>query len=140
MNEEYVTYGQAVALKECGFDWPCNHYYTKENAADDEVWLTTSGVANWNADDAIPFGQTICSAPAQALVQKWLREVKGIAINVIAHDGGEYHFSEVFLPNFQERDYKWYKHHEHPLVPTYEEALSMGISHILKLFNSNENV
>ena len=61
---------------------------------------------------------------------KWLREVAGIAINVTAHDGDFYTWEEVYLSNAPESN---------GLViitdliqfPTYEEALSKGISEVL---------
>ncbi|MCM1220089.1 MAG: hypothetical protein NC548_36920 [Lachnospiraceae bacterium] len=133
-HEVYCSYELAVSLKAAGFDWECMFYYDKEDAPNGEVWFTNLSVAcNHNGCN----NPRICSAPTLAVAAKWLREVKGVALNIIAHDGDEYHYSEVFLSNFQERDYKYYEYREHPLVGSYEEALSMGLTEMLKLLNDN---
>lgn len=146
-HEDYCSYELAVALKAAGFDWACYEFWSKDFCTDgtqtkirrtkSEPKICVMSECNSMLDK---MDSDLITAPTLAVAAKWLREVKGVALNIIAHDGDEYHYSEVFLSNFQERDYKWYAYHEHPLVPTYEEALSMGISHILKLFNSNEDV
>lgn len=136
-NEDFVTYETAKALKKIGFNWPCSHYYTKGNAADNEVWLTSVAFSpeDWNngRNSEPAFLKPLCSAPTLWQAQKWLRETKGIAINVIAHDGGKYHWSEVFLPNFRESGYRWFDYRVHPFFPTYESALSDGLTAALKL-------
>ena len=69
-----------------------------------------------------------------AQAQKWLREKKGIAINVIAHDGGEYHSERIILPNCMMLETRaWYVGTTTPLVDTYEQALSAGIASALEL-------
>lgn len=64
------------------------------------------------------------------LAQKWLREKKGIAINVIAHDGGVYDYDIVFLPNAVDCDCPIDRA---TFSRTYEEALSEGITSVLEL-------
>ena len=67
--------------------------------------------------------------------QKWLREKKGIAINVIAHDGGACDYDIVFLPNAVECDYPTDRA---TFSRTYEEALSEGIASALELIKKGE--
>lgn len=127
MKETYVTIKQAQALKRLGFDWECDHYY----AIGEHDWYlfrTVGGIpANFNKDiDAFPID---CSAPALHVAAKWLREAKGIAVNVPAHDGGLYDWEIVLLPNAAEdlevrNRSTWCK--------TYEEALSEGIDEALE--------
>ena len=75
-----------------------------------------------------------CSAPTLWQAQKWLREKKGIAINVIAHDGGEYHSERIILPNCMMPETRaWYVGTTTPLVDAYEQALSAGIAAALEL-------
>ena len=44
-NEDYVSYELALKLKECGFDEPCDHYYTNgyanpdPNAEEERIWM-----------------------------------------------------------------------------------------------------
>lgn len=73
-KEEYVSYEQAVKLKELGFDYKCYDFFTED------VKLPLSEIKpfpkpkNWNeSEDKI-------SAPRLDQVQKWLREIKGIDI------------------------------------------------------------
>lgn len=40
-NEDYVSYELALALKKCGFDEPCDHYYTN-GYAKHMKWSTIS--------------------------------------------------------------------------------------------------
>lgn len=143
-TEDYVSYPIAVALKACGFDEPCDSYYDKACAADDEYWHTKREEAyNWNGLAS----ECQISAPTLWHAQKWLREKKGIAINVIAHDAsdryreGKYHWMEVHLPNSNENGPQWidwFIYGKHPLFDTYEEALSDGLSQMLELIKKGE--
>lgn len=99
-SEDYASYGLAAKLKAAGFDRECN--------------------------PANPY----CIAIPLWKAQKWLRETKGIAINVIAHDGGKYEYDIVFLPYAAETDNTTDRS---PLCRTYEEALSAGIDAALGL-------
>ena len=130
-KEDFVTYDQAKTLKELGFDWECTHGYYMFN--DKEPWLNTCGYAkNTIGGDFFYY-----SAPTLAQAQKWLREVKGIALNIDAHDGGFYQWEEIYLPNAQE--YEGYVHYDVTQYPTYEEALSEGIDRVLELLVSTKN-
>lgn len=73
MNEDFVTYEQALQLKQLGFDWKCYTFYHWDN------WcgLSHSGICeNHNM-----FEKCI-SAPTLAQVMKWLDEKYGIWIQV----------------------------------------------------------
>ena len=130
-NEDYASYELAKKLKECGFAEPCDSYYIKDNAPDGTAWIVpTTDREDFNADSDCPFCKPLCSAPTLAQAQKRLREVKGIAINVIAHDGGKYEYDIVFLPNAIETDNI---PDRSPWCRTYEEALSEGIESVLEL-------
>lgn len=144
MNEDYVSYELAVALKTAGFDEPCDHYYTpnkamrivKDNALAPET-------ANNRFLDEIADG--CCTAVPLWQAQKWLREKKGIVVSV--HPEGK------FL-----KDERTYKHTGwgysiicinknsnmapgpigHVLMAKYEQALSVGISAALGLITKGE--
>lgn len=80
-NEDYVSYELALALKKCGFDEQCDHYYTpnkthhivKSNALAPEI-------TNNRFLDEIDDG--CCTAVPLWQAQKWLREAKGIDVLV----------------------------------------------------------
>lgn len=151
---DYCSYELSKLLKAAGFDEPCDHFY--EHRLDpSKARISASGVyGEWGTIDAfkhnfneindnrhkqslIPY----CSAPTLWQAQKWLREKKGIAINVIAHDGGKYSHEHVYLPNYDESTTQWgIWHINHtPLFDTYEEALSAGIAEILRLLVGKES-
>lgn len=78
---DYCSYELSKALKACGFDEPCQMYYTHEDAPDGAVWLTGDpcNPKNYNGQpDDCPLVRPICSAPSLYAAQKWLREKWGI--------------------------------------------------------------
>lgn len=142
---DYVSYELAVKLKAAGFDEPCLTFYdaNKElgRALDSDNFnhLGETYQGEW-------FTDTI-SAPTLWQAQKWLREKKGIAINVIAHGchdkyrEGKYHWEEIHLPNSNENGPQWidwFIYGKHPLFDTYEEALSDGLDKMLDLLAGKE--
>lgn len=121
MTEEYIAYQQAVTLKECGFDWECNRYYIHNNET-----------LRWHYPaDNMNEANDFYSAPRLWSAQKWLREVKGIALNVDAHDGGLFMWEAIFLPNAVSCEA--YIAPDIEQYPTYEAALSAGIDAALEL-------
>ena len=83
-HEDYVSYEQAQALKELGFDWECSHGYYRF-FDDKEPWLNTCGYAKNSTDGDLFY----CAAPTLAQAQKWLREVKDVIlfVDVKFHEG-----------------------------------------------------
>ncbi len=129
---DYCSYELSLALKKAGFDEPCYFYYTRKDAPDYHVYSTTSEEAPIDYNRSVYAG---CSMPTLAQAQKWLREKKGIAINVIAHDGGAYDYDIVFLPNAVDCDYPIDRA---TFSRTYEEALSEGIESVLELIEQEK--
>lgn len=144
--EDYVSYPLALALKKHGFDWECDRYYCAfDNETDVRFWSIHPAQSQNGL--RTPKDTVVADAPTLAQAQKWLREKKGIAINVIAHGchekyrEGKYHWEEIHLPNSNEKGPQWvtwYIYGKHPLFDTYEEALSDGLSQMLELID-NEN-
>ena len=139
---DYCSYELSKALKECGFDEPC----IAEWACEPDGKPILLGSAAFVFSNAELKGRDI-TAPFLYHAQKWLREKKRIAINVIAHDTsdkyreGRYHWEEVYLPNFSEEGHQWadwFIYGKHPLFDTYEEALSDGLTQMLELIKKGE--
>lgn len=129
--EDYVSFELAVALKKAGFDWSCDRAY---------MWpLPTEDTRRCVTDDKPVIGVT--DAPSLWRAHKWLRDVKGIAVNVIAHDGGKYHAELIFLPNctLPEGDDQRYFDTSTPLVETYGRTLADGISNALRVIDPKDN-
>lgn len=132
-NEDFCSYEIAVKLKELGFDQPCRHYYTKENASDNDVWLTTAAFSpeDWNnGRNAEPdFLKPLCSAPSLWQAQKWLRETHQWHIIIIPQmwKGLVFDYSLWHTMRGHESKNRGFN------FSTYESALSAGIEAALKL-------
>lgn len=127
MTPFHVSYNVAQQLRFLGFHYKCHAHYNISN----KRIFTNYPAEDFNDEEG---GDYFISAPTLEQVHRWLREEKGIALNIIAHDGGRYHWSEVFLPNFKENGYNWYDYKPHPLFGSYEEALTNGIEWSLHAF------
>ena len=76
MNKEFVTYEQALALKELGFDEPCFGYYDTVAV----TYLTYPSAINKNSDieNSLSISKqdknVRCSAPLYQQAFRWFRE------------------------------------------------------------------
>lgn len=152
--KDFVTYEQAVKLKELGFDWGCTYFY-------DEDKKLTAGYADISGDGGFDdyelsvidltcsvnnncLYRDIFDAPTLAQAAKWLREVKGIII-VCTPEVDEYDFND-YVRKFITGQWcyeLWRNGDEHwnsteKLYPTYETALSAGIDTALKLIENKQ--
>lgn len=131
MNEDFVTYEQAKALKKLGFDWDTIAFYL------DTVLITKT--INWhttvNATD-LP----IISAPTLAQAQKWLRD-KDINIEVYCFKlalplppklGWDFCIVDNEDKEMVKKDYT-------TNYDTYEKALSAGIDKALEILKQQSN-
>lgn len=139
MNEDFVTYETAQALKRAGFDWPCKHYYTKENAKDKNMWLifTLCDVGDFNRENKIRRNLGICSAPTLAQAQKWLRK-RGLCVSVFPSPFSEDIDGEYAYKVYQFMDYGEWNDPCAEYAKDYESALSAGIEAALKLIEEGE--
>lgn len=133
-HQDFCSYELSKALKACGFDEPCDHYYCAfDNETDVRFWSihpaqSHNGFAN-------PKDKVIAAAPTLWLAQKWLREKWGIAVSVQANEiQGELWYSADIIT----------KKGINELVDggfdymSYEAALSAGISAALELIKKGE--
>ena len=127
---DYCSYELSKALKACGFDEPCEYYYTSKGR---RVFNKNKPpYANNRFLDEI--GNEICSAVPLWQAQKWLRE-KGIAVSIQANEiKGELWYSADIITTKGVNE----------LVDGgfdymgYEAALSAGISASLELIKKGE--
>lgn len=123
----------AILAKEKGFDQPCFYYYHKEKLQSPylENGSSTDTDFRVDLDDLLEDHNykyllgTYYSAPTQAQLQKWLREVHNINVNVFRQPGcWEYMISRI-EPYCAILDCttKFY---------TYEEALEQGLLEALR--------
>ncbi len=125
-HETYVTYEQAQALKRLGFDWNCDHLWHKEFADSDKMALMQASADDFNHDDwYVPH----YSAPRLDQAQTWLRE-KGIDIELTVYHCDHREYRPIIYSITGESIVK-------SQYPTYESALSAGITEALKILDDN---
>jgi hypothetical protein len=93
IHEEICTYEVCKLAKEKGFNEyeACNHIYE-----DDEQWYTLTTYTNARGIDWSKDKFTV--APTQSLLQRWLREEKGLHITV-PFDNNEFWWQIKILAN-----------------------------------------
>lgn len=130
--EDFVTYEQAIKLKELGFDWPTIHYYDVETHefSPKISYNHTVCYDNWNQYN------NMISAPILSQMQKWLREVKEIDVVAIPTFGEygkkKYRYQiTIYKEDFGNED-------ESTTIYTYEEALSLGIDKSLEILENDK--
>lgn len=145
-NEDYASYELAKKLKECGFAEPCDHYYIKDNAPDGTAWIVpTTDREDFNADSDCPFCKPLCSAPTLAQVQKWLREKKGIHVDVCIYSDCSTDADGKVCDKWDFWGFELYKVvggyrmvDDDGEYDFYEQALSAGIASALELIKKGE--
>ena len=129
-HECYVSLEVAKLLKEAGFDWEVQSYYSKLARKQGRLlWLTCGCKYKEN----ININQNRYSAPTLDVAQRWLREVKNIQI-IASPLAGSKNWTPLIAKDF------WLLHEGISgiaLTPenfdTYEEALEAGIKKALEL-------
>lgn len=140
MREEFVSFGQARLLKECGFDinqWRGENYVEKIPGTEKEEW-----------DDEECQWVTTCDIklyPKLRLdqAQKWLREVVALHITIEPVMGGMWTYEVVDLRMKQDISGEWYslrveERDGYPSLESYKSALSTGIDAALELIRKNK--
>lgn len=123
VREDFVTYNQAVKLKELGFDCECRNLYYGENATVVDQDEHKKLVECWTRRNSNTQNDRF-SAPTLAYVQKWLRDIKQTEVFVHRVESGVYIWIiygriENIISNEQ-----FYE---------FEDALSAGIDRALEL-------
>lgn len=150
-TEDFVTYEQAIALKELGFNEKCLHYYEDceedpiilDNCYSGDEVLLSDLYYSYNTEDSRRF----YDAPTLAQAQKWLRKEKGLVVCPCPE--------AIFINDIENRKNQMWKHNgwicdiliikenneltngsdvdgeNGKLFTSYEEALSAGITECL---------
>lgn len=143
-HEYYVSPEVAELLKEAGFDWEVMSFYTNDitEGCESEYELRLVKFDNWNGKN-----KTWCdlvSAPTLDVAQRWLREVKGIYIGIVAlenkrsvtnGDGCTFHYKygkPTFDCDIQNERCETISTLDNSFN-TYEEAQEAGIKKALEL-------
>ena len=127
MEKEFVTYEQALSLKELGFDEKCLTYYYNEILVFTPIpSLNTNSF--WVGKD-----NNFITVPLKQQVFRWFREKYNI-IGIIegGYTDGKNVFSYVI---WQESDDDW----TDDIYDTYEEAENACIDKLIELVKQHEN-
>jgi hypothetical protein len=128
MEKEFVTYEQALELKELGFDEPCFGSWEIEKT---DIPTYTHSITTSYKNSNHPIGKT--TAPLKQQVFRWFRENYGYCVSIrkrYFNNGAETEYNYfIYPPNSNE-------HLEHNLLDeydTWEEAESACIDDLIKL-------
>ena len=140
IHEQIVTYEVAKLAKDKGFNVATDRYYhiyddVKE--AQNSLEMTGAGCADFYNS----LNQCRCAAPTQSLLQRWLREEKGVVVEVIAQPTCStskkncYWWSikqnsDGFCYQYEECSYLLYS--DEGYFDTYELALEDALKYALK--------
>ena len=116
IHEELCTYEVCKLAKEKGFNCKCYHYYQKGELQTDKCFNRyNKGV------------DSICSAPTQSLLQRWLREEKSIDFEIypIFINGVRVYTCYAYAPKLN-------KPKKFNYFDTYELALSDALKYALE--------
>jgi hypothetical protein len=120
MTKEFVTYEQALALKELGFDEPCLGYYFGK---DREVYMSNEYVmAPFNPDlDS----KIIFRAPTYSQAFRWFREkYKLVAAITVENDDFDY---TIYIP------WEIKEEHDSTRFTSYEEAEQACLDKLIEI-------
>lgn len=126
MTKEFVTYEQALALKELGFDEPCLRHY-KSNGS---FTIIGRSATRMRGTQIIP--KSIIGAPLYQQAFRWFREKHDFYLVITLGDLGKY---ETSAPDFQCAFYSKNPVNIRPLgkYDTYEEAELECLKQLIKI-------
>ena len=145
MEEQLITFEIAKLAKEKGFNIPVANFYNTGKkhyvSTGYEYQSDRDAISDWNdGKGSYPTRaeEVECSAPTQALLQKWLREVHGINIfmtfkpNIKKWDFIPYSM-DMNAKEYIKYNYEYTTQNNQRRFNTYEEALEIGLQEALKL-------
>lgn len=126
IHDELVTYGVAKLAKEKGFNEGCLFYY-QNGVTESDGCYNHYNMGNKN----------ICSAPTQSLLQRWLREEKGVHITIDRDlDFNEkdyiYEWQASQRKDLGDGCYRVINESDMEFYSTYEEALEKALKYALE--------
>jgi hypothetical protein len=128
IHEEICTYEVAKLAKEKGFDWKCRDYYNRNSD------LRVNGIYALEYTNS-QIDEGYMTAPTQSLLQRWLREEKGVTICVDIFDDGWFFDISTFYKQgtgIYEVDIPYKSSNVSPVYDTYELALEDAELYCLK--------
>lgn len=139
-TEDFVSYEQAIKLKEIEFNWGCRDCFATDKVTGRVILQHYLNNEKWNSAKigGEKYAYTHISAPTLAQVQKWMREIKKIDVLVwncacgygwdISKAGDEQTRGTTLLVYDDEGEDQ-----ASGMWLSYEKALSAGISKAIEL-------
>lgn len=127
MTEILISKETAVLAKEKGFNWKCNIFCDLDTGTN---LMYGTSIENYN-NDTIFESKNFVSMPTQSFLQKWLRDVHNINIEIWYNN--EMKGWEKTLFALDSKDLKIIHIGDIVKFNTYEEALEYGLLEALKL-------
>ena len=121
MNNEFVIYEQALALKELGFDEPCLAFYSPKEELHPVFQEPSKGPYFNNGS----FIETL-RAPLYQQAFRWFREKHKLVFNFVSYNivkPGEYHWSITWNDEAKASG----------IVKTYEEAEQVCLDKLIEI-------
>lgn len=132
MKEELITLETAKLAKEKKCNAPGFIFYNKDGYLIEEDSIHPEVYSNDRIDEITNIHATAYNgymAPTQSLLQRWLREIHKIHIEISPASDVEY---GVILGTVEETE--WIREYNEVMYfPTYEQALERGLYNALKL-------
>lgn len=125
--EDFVTFEQAIKLKELGFDWDCDFWYYYNYHNHEKPIFERCGITDYYDVEEYWY------APTLAQTQKWLFEKFGIWIE-ITRDTIETIRFDCGITHADDEYREWVGMFDNPF-----EALSSGINIALQLIQKNKS-
>jgi len=149
MKEQLITFETAKLAKEKGFDWATDKHY--ENSLTESIheedgksgpfgWekgeinlQSDYFINNWKECDLSSSSWYLCSAPTQSLLQKFIRENRGVHIEIHKNASG-YYWSMCRADGGTDLGWSDYSGPNMGGVwDSFEDALEKGLQESLKL-------
>ena len=147
MKEILINLETAKLSKKEGFDYPTLFYHITNKGkymCDDKIkGYSGSSIpeTNWNQERKAPYIEDMVfySAPTQSLLQKWLREVRNIFVEILMDKTTTPKFAVEIWEYSHFGNYKQIIQKKWYLYRTYEEALESGLQEALEELISKNN-
>ena len=150
-HEQFIELETARLARKAGFDWECSTFYTETF---DYTNQDGTGKFEFRRDDNLRYRNPnddrnsfvnhkgtlleykfeMYSAPTQSVLQRWLREVKGMYIE-ITHTITDEFYVTIHSKNFIVTKHVLTENGQTLTFPTYEAALESGLQKCLTLIN-----
>ena len=133
-NEQFIELKTAKLAKQAGFDWTCYKVY-KDDITENNTLFTYTNKEGCN--NKFNF---LCSAPTQSVLQRWLREIKKISVEiyhaiVLSSDGSitiKWVYNAYYLNSNENSVVSSYE------FDTFEDALEAALQKCLSLIIEKE--